>query len=77
MTFVENDPWRRLDPAPRFTIAHENASLPPRTVRQYLTVERRDENGILDLAGLVDLGKAKPQLTVTVTFAPAFKSLRT
>src|SRR6516164_4938109 len=40
------------------------------TERQYLAIERRDENGIFkDLARLVDLGKAEPQLTVTVTFA--------
>src|SRR6516165_10301744 len=31
--------------------------------RQYLAIERRDENGIFkDLARLVDLGKAEPQL---------------
>src|SRR6516165_10343591 len=36
------------------------------TERQYLAIERRDENGIFkDFARLVDLGKAEPQLTVT------------
>src|SRR6516165_2073427 len=40
------------------------------TERQYLAIERRDENGIFkDFARLGDLGKAEPQLTVTVTFA--------
>src|SRR4029077_16219723 len=37
------------------------------TERQYLAIERRDETGISkDRARLVDLGKAEPQLTVTV-----------
>jgi hypothetical protein len=40
------------------------------TERQYLAVERCDENGIFkDLPGVGDLGKAEPQLTVAVTFA--------
>ena len=48
------------------------------TERQYLAVERGDENGIFkDLAALVDLGKAESQLTeraARLKIATPFKS---